>query len=128
MDCEQCIARGARCLDTHAPRCADSWCVNKSCTRPNQTRTKQHRKETRGFINKSVSKVLTRSALRTNNDETLPYAPDTLGKQESQSWQKSPRIVLIRLQTFLEPLSDASATVRNCVLSRPRTGAPSLVN
>ena len=24
MDCEQCIARGARCLDTHAPRCADS--------------------------------------------------------------------------------------------------------
>ena len=45
-------------------------------------------------------------ALRANNDETLPYAPDTLGKQESQSWQKSPRIVLIRLQTFLEPLAD----------------------
>ena len=46
-------------------------------------------KEINGFINKSVSKVLTRSALRANSDETLPYAPDTLGKQESQSWQKT---------------------------------------
>ena len=24
MDCEQCIAQGARCLDTHSTRCADS--------------------------------------------------------------------------------------------------------
>ena len=28
-------------------------------------------------------------ALRANSDETLSYAPDTLGKQESQSWQKT---------------------------------------
>jgi hypothetical protein len=67
-------------------------------------------------------------ALRANNDETLPYAPDTMGKQESQSWQKSPRIVSIRLQTFLALLAGASATARSCALSRPRTGTPSLVN
>ena len=67
-------------------------------------------------------------SLRANNDETLPYAPDTLGKQESQSWQKSPRIVSIRLQTSVAPLAGASATARSCALSRPRTGAPSLVN
>jgi hypothetical protein len=66
--------------------------------------------------------------LRANNDETLPYAPDTLGKQESQSWEKSRRIVSIRLETFLEPLAGASATARSCALSRPRTAAPSLVN
>lgn len=52
------------------------------------------------------------ASLRANNDETLPYAPDTLGKQESQSWQKTQRIVSIRLQTFLAPLAGASATAR----------------
>ena len=32
-------------------------------------------------------------SLRANSDETLPYAPDTMCKQESQSWQKTQRII-----------------------------------
>ena len=36
-----------------------------------------------------VRKLLAPLALRANSDETLPYAPDTLAKQESQSWQKT---------------------------------------
>ena len=64
---------------------------------------------------------LRRIALRANNDETLPYAPDTLGKQESQSWQKSPRIVSIRLQTYTSYHSPALQPQRE-IAHRPGRG------
>ena len=70
------------------------------------------------FINTHLLSV----SLRANNNQTLPYAPDTLGKKESQSWQKSPRIVLIRLQTFLEPLAGASVTAINCLPFKKDSG------
>ena len=67
-------------------------------------------------------------ALRANNDETLPYAPDTMGKQESQSWQKIRRIDPIQPRSHLARPDGVSATARSCASSKPRTVAQSLVN
>ena len=50
-----------------------------------------------------------------------------MGKQESQSWQKTTKIDPIHPRSHLARLAGASATARSCALSRPRTGAPSLV-
>ena len=41
--------------------------------------------------------------LRANIDETLPYAPDTMGKQQSPSWQKTTKIDPIRPRSRLAP-------------------------
>ena len=83
------------------------------------------------FVSRLVLAAIERriqQALRANIDETLPYAPDTLGKQESQSWQKTRRIGPIQPRSHLARPADVSATARSCASSKPRTVAPSPVN